>query len=107
MAAVTPMAEQMGMLLAKCTPEEIAQIFTVVNKMQPVASPPAVAAGANSQRKKRSKKTTASKVAQRGGPTFKVIPTGAQTPPSDNIAPIRPLNSWMAFRSKLYLKSLT
>ena len=60
------------------------------------------AAETAAQRKKRSKKTTASKAAQNTGPTFKIVATGAecrvQSAPSNNRAPRRPLNSWMAFR---------
>lgn len=77
----------MGKILTKYTQEEIAEIVAGVFNMQPetaaaaVQPAVAVAAGATSQRKKRSKKTTTSKTA-------------------NSIAPSRPLNAWMAFRSK-------
>ncbi|KAJ9618268.1 hypothetical protein H2203_009184 [Taxawa tesnikishii (nom. ined.)] len=78
----------MGKILTKYTQEEIAEIVAGVFNMQPetaaaaVQPAVAVAAGATSQRKKRSKKTTTSKTA-------------------NSIAPSRPLNAWMAFRTYL------
>ncbi|GAB7353584.1 hypothetical protein MBLNU459_g4008t1 [Dothideomycetes sp. NU459] len=93
------MSASMGMLLEKYTPEQIAEIIDAVMTMRPVAVQPvtthsaaaAAAATAISVRKKRSKKTTVSKTAQRSA--------AVSSRPFSSIAPSRPLNSWMAFRS--------
>ncbi|THX28104.1 mating-type protein MAT alpha 1 [Aureobasidium pullulans] len=99
--SATFMPESMALLLEKYSPEQIAEVIDAVMKMRPVAAvastTPATVAGIGSvstsaitERKKRAKKSTAaSKNAH------------AQTSPraAGSIAPTRPLNSWMAFRS--------
>lgn len=82
-------------LHARLTAEEIAELFGAVSNMQPAASQSALAPP-TPQRIKRTKKATSAK--NPGAFTFAVV--GVQTPPSNSIAPARPLNSWMAFRSK-------
>lgn len=90
MSVVSPLSEQMGPLLAKYTPEQIAEFVDTVMKMQPAAPP----AAATPEPKKRSRRMAAtSKVAQ------KAVVAPSHT--SNNIAPRRPVNSWMAFRSEL------
>ena len=91
MSAVMP--ESMALLLEKYSPEQIAEVVDAVMKMRPVTSQRAAVASTTSvtpvsaitERKKRAKKSTTSKVAHSSG----------------SIAPTRPLNSWMAFRSRL------
>lgn len=95
MSAVMP--ESMALLLEKYSPEQIAEVIDAVMKMRPSASQSAVVASptpvsAIIERKKRAKKSTSSKTAQ----------TSAR--PSNSVAPTRPLNSWMAFRSMSTLK---
>ena len=96
------MPGSMILLIEKNSPKEIAQVIDAAMKMRSVAAvastTPATVAGIGSvstsaitERKKRAKKSTAaSKNAH------------AQTSPraAGSIAPTRPLNSWMAFRSK-------
>ena len=89
-------------LHARLTAEEVAELFGAVNNTQPAASQ-SVVAPPTPQRKKRTTKTASAK--KSGGFTFAVAEV--QTPPSKGIAPARPLNSWMAFRSKLFIRSLT
>jgi hypothetical protein len=92
MSAVMP--ESMALLLEKYSPEQIAEVVDAVMKMRPATSQRAANAStatatpvsAVTERKKRAKKSTTSKVAHSS---------------SDSIAPTRPLNSWMAFRSRL------
>jgi hypothetical protein len=92
MSAVMP--ESMALLLEKYSPEQIAEVVDAVMKMRPATSQRAANAStaattlvsAVTERKKRAKKSTTSKVTQSS---------------SGSIAPTRPLNSWMAFRSKL------
>jgi len=87
------MPESMALLLEKYSPEQIAEVVDAVMKMRPVTSQRAAVASTTSvtpvsaitERKKRAKKSTTSKVAHSSG----------------SIAPTRPLNSWMAFRSRL------
>lgn len=89
------MPESMALLLEKYSPEQIAEVVDAVMKMRPATSQRAAVASttttptapvsAITERKKRTKKSTASKVAHSS---------------SGSIAPTRPLNSWMAFRSK-------
>ncbi|OBW63794.1 MAG: Periodic tryptophan protein-like protein 2 [Aureobasidium pullulans] len=99
------MPESMALLLEKYSPEQIAEVIDAVMKMRPVVShgaavaSPALAVGAGAgdagpvsaitERKKRAKKSTAT------------TKKNAQTSPraAGSIAPTRPLNSWMAFRS--------
>jgi hypothetical protein len=93
------MPESMALLLEKYSPEQIAEVIDAVMKMRPVASQRAPIASptpssAITDRKKRAKKSNTSKVAQ----------TSASA--TGSIAPTRPLNSWMAFRSKLTLKPM-
>lgn len=87
----------MGLLLEKYTPEQIAEVIDAVMTMRPVTlqpvTPHPATAAANSVRKKRSKKPTVLKAAQRS--------TGVSAASAKSIAPSRPLNSWMAFRSRL------
>ena len=92
MSAVMP--ESMALLLEKYSPEQIAEVVDAVMKMRPATSQRAAVAStttptpvsAVTERKKRAKKLTVSKVAHTS---------------SGSIAPTRPLNSWMAFRSML------
>jgi len=81
-------------LFERLTAEEVAELFGAVKNMQPAASQSVVAAP-TSQRKKRASKITS---VNSGAFTFAVAE--AQAPHSKSLAPARPLNSWMAFRSK-------
>jgi len=93
MSGVSPVSAQIALLLAKYTPEQIAGFVDDMSKVQQEAAQPAAAsAAATPQRKNRSKKMAVSKAAQKVG--------AAPARTSNNIAPTRPLNSWMAFRSK-------
>ena len=91
MSAVMP--ESMALLLEKYSPEQIAEVVDAVMKMRPATSQRAAVAlttttapvSAITERKKRAKKSAPSKAAHSS---------------SGSIAPTRPLNSWMAFRSK-------
>lgn len=90
MSAVMP--ESMALLLEKYSPEQIAEVVDAVMKMRPATSQRAAVATTSSpisavtERKKRAKKSATPKVAHSS---------------SGSIAPTRPLNSWMAFRSKI------
>ncbi|GAB7345947.1 hypothetical protein MBLNU457_4174t1 [Dothideomycetes sp. NU457] len=81
-------------LHARLTADEIAELFGAVSNMQPATSQSAFAPP-TPQRNKRTKKTTRGK--SPGAFTFAI--SEVQTPPANSIAPARPLNSWMAFRS--------
>jgi len=47
MASIAPLAEQMGTILAKCTPEQITAIFDALSKMPAAPNPAAVAVKPN------------------------------------------------------------
>nr|QFP98362.1 MAT1-1-1 [Aureobasidium zeae] len=86
------MPESIALLLQKYSPEQIAEVVDAVMKMRPVASQQGPIASptpssAITDRKKRAKKSSASKGAQ------------SSASAAGSIAPTRPLNSWMAFRS--------
>jgi len=105
MSSLSPVAQTIGMLFSKLTAEELIDVFAAVNAMPSTAHTVQTPTSEklSTPRKKRSKKLTSEKIPGRS--IFAVNNGGAQQTLSGKIAPARPLNSWMAFRSKHYMTS--